>query len=56
MKQETIEGTKLYKRNGWYYIFAPAGGVKTGWQTVLRSKIFLDLMNIALLCVREILL
>ena len=34
----TIEGPKLYKRNGWYYIFAPAGGVKTGWQTVLRSK------------------
>ena len=36
--QETIEGPKLYKRNGYYYIFAPAGGVKTGWQTVLRSK------------------
>lgn len=36
--QETIEGPKLYKRNGWYYIFAPAGGVKCGWQTVLRSR------------------
>jgi len=36
--QETIEGPKLYKRNGYYYIFAPAGGVKTGWQSVLRSK------------------
>ena len=36
--QVTIEGPKLYKRNAWYYIFAPAGGVKTGWQTVLRSK------------------
>jgi len=34
----TIEGPKLYKRNGWYYIFAPAGGVATGWQLVLRSK------------------
>lgn len=34
----TIEGPKVYKRNGYYYIFAPAGGVKTGWQTVLRSK------------------
>ena len=34
----TIEGPKLYKRNGHYYIFAPAGGVKTGWQTVLRSN------------------
>ncbi len=34
----TIEGPKLYKRNGYYYIFAPAGGVKPGWQTVLRSR------------------
>ena len=34
----TIEGPKFYKRDGWYYIFAPAGGVATGWQTVLRSK------------------
>lgn len=36
--QGTIEGPKIYKRDGWYYIFAPAGGVKTGWQTVLRSR------------------
>lgn len=34
----TIEGPKFYRRNGWYYIFAPAGGVKPGWQTVLRSR------------------
>ena len=34
----TIEGPKIYKRNGWYYIFAPAGGVLTGWQMVMRSK------------------
>jgi beta-xylosidase len=34
----TIEGPKLYKRNNYYYIFAPGGGVSTGWQTVLRSK------------------
>ena len=34
----TIEGPKFYKRNGWYYVFAPAGGVKTGWQVVLRSR------------------
>lgn len=34
----TMEGPKFYKRNHWYYIFAPAGGVKPGWQTVLRSK------------------
>ncbi|UEG49386.1 glycoside hydrolase 43 family protein [Ferruginibacter lapsinanis] len=37
-KDPTIEGPKLYKRNGYYYIFAPAGGVGTGWQLVLRSK------------------
>jgi beta-xylosidase len=37
-KDPTIEGPKFYKRNGYYYIFAPAGGVATGWQTVLRSK------------------
>lgn len=36
--QHTIEGPKMYKRNGYYYIFAPAGGVKQGWQEVLRSK------------------
>jgi beta-xylosidase len=34
----TIEGPKLYKRNNYYYIFAPAGGVSTGWQVILRSK------------------
>ena len=34
----TIEGAKFYKRNGEYYIFAPAGGVATGWQVVLKSK------------------
>ena len=34
----TVEGPKLYKRNGFYYIFAPAGGVESGWQLALRSK------------------
>ncbi|GAB2530750.1 glycoside hydrolase family 43 protein [Spirosoma aerophilum] len=34
----TIEGPKAYKRHGFYYLFAPAGGVSTGWQLVLRSK------------------
>jgi len=34
----TIEGPKIYKRNGWYYVFAPAGGVAPGWQMVMRSK------------------
>lgn len=35
---ETIEGSKMYKRNGFYYIFCPAGGVVPGWQEVLRSS------------------
>jgi len=34
----TLEGPKFYKRNGYYYIFAPAGGVPTGWQLALRSR------------------
>ena len=36
--QETSEGPKFYKRGDYYYIFHPAGGVPTGWQTVQRSK------------------
>lgn len=32
------EGTKFLKRNGWYYLIIPEGGVGTGWQTVLRSR------------------
>lgn len=34
----TIEGAKFYKRSGFYYLFAPAGGVVSGWQLVMRSK------------------
>ena len=34
----TIEGAKFYKRNGFYYLFAPAGGVVSGWQLVMRSQ------------------
>ena len=34
----TIEGPKFYKKDGYYYIFAPSGGVSTGWQDVLRSR------------------
>jgi len=34
----TLEGPKFYKRNGYYYIMAPAGGVPTGYQLVMRSK------------------
>lgn len=34
----TIEGPKFYFRNNYYYIMAPAGSVKSGWQVCLRSK------------------
>ena len=34
----TVEGPKFYKRDGYYYVLAPAGGVSTGWQLALRSK------------------
>lgn len=34
----TVEGPKLYKYQGYYYIFAPAGQVAPGWQSVLRSE------------------
>lgn len=35
---KTIEGPKFFKRNGWYFIFAPAGGVAEGYQAVFRSR------------------
>jgi len=34
----TLEGPKWYRRDGWYWIFAPAGGVAKGWQYALRSR------------------
>jgi len=34
----TVEGPKLYRANGYYYVFAPAGGVEQGWQAVFRSR------------------
>jgi beta-xylosidase len=34
----TVEGPKLYKAHGYYYVFAPAGGVEMGWQAVFRSR------------------
>ena len=37
-KNPTIEGPKMYKRNGYYYIMAPAGGVGKGWELAMRSK------------------
>ncbi|HVZ99470.1 MAG TPA: glycoside hydrolase 43 family protein [Caulobacterales bacterium] len=33
-----LEGPKLYKRDGWYYIWAPIGGVGSGPEVVLRSR------------------
>jgi beta-xylosidase/pectin methylesterase-like acyl-CoA thioesterase len=35
---KTLEGPKFYKHDGWYYVFAPAGGVEEGWQSVFRSR------------------
>ena len=34
----TLEGGKFYKKDGYYYLLAPAGGVAMGWQIALRSK------------------
>jgi beta-xylosidase len=34
----TIEGPKIYRRGGYYYVFAPAGGVTDGYQAVFRSR------------------
>lgn len=34
----TLEGPKIYRRAGYYYVFAPAGGVTEGYQAVFRSK------------------
>jgi len=32
------EGTKFYRKDGYYYLSIPEGGVPIGWQTVLRAK------------------
>ncbi|MFI6482270.1 family 43 glycosylhydrolase [Nonomuraea sp. NPDC050663] len=34
----TLEGPKVYKRDGAYWIFAPAGGVAEGWQSAFRAE------------------
>ncbi|MBT2428535.1 family 43 glycosylhydrolase [Streptomyces sp. ISL-112] len=36
----TLEGPKLYRHDGHFWIFAPAGGVETGWQGAFRSREF----------------
>ncbi len=33
-----IEGPKFYRHGKYFYILAPAGGVRTGWQVALRSE------------------
>jgi beta-xylosidase len=38
VRYPTLEGPKFYRKDGWYSILAPAGGVKTGWQVALRSR------------------
>ncbi len=37
-EQPTLEGPKFLKRDGYYYILAPAGGVENGWQLAMRSR------------------
>ena len=37
-ENRTCEGPKFYKRNGWYWVMFPAGGVPTGHQIAMRSK------------------
>ena len=37
-KHPTLEGPKFLKRDGWYFLLAPAGGVATGWQLALRAR------------------
>lgn len=34
----TSEGPKFYKRDGFFWIMNPAGGVEMGWQLAMRSK------------------
>ncbi|MBK3567644.1 glycoside hydrolase 43 family protein [Streptomyces sp. MBT62] len=36
----TLEGPKVHRHDGWFWIFAPAGGVGTGWQGAFRSRGF----------------
>ena len=37
-ENHTAEGPKFYKRDGYYWIMCPAGGVAMGWQLAMRSK------------------
>jgi beta-xylosidase len=33
-----LEGPKVHKFDGWYYILCPGGGVQNGWQVAFRSR------------------
>lgn len=37
-ENHTTEGPKFYKRDSFYWIMCPAGGVAMGWQLAMRSK------------------
>ena len=51
-KHSVIEGCKFMKRNGFYYIHCPAGGVPTGWQTTMRAEDPLGPYEIRVVCER----
>ncbi len=37
-ENHTAEGPKFYRRDGYYWILCPAGGVAMGWQLAMRSR------------------
>jgi beta-xylosidase len=37
-RHHVMEGPKMFKRNGYYYVSAPAGGIEHGYQVTMRSK------------------
>lgn len=37
-KHHVMEGPRIFKRDGWYYISAPAGGIDHGYQVIMRSR------------------
>ncbi|POX36998.1 glycoside hydrolase [Streptomyces sp. Ru73] len=36
----TLEGPKLHRHDGWFWILAPAGSVESGWQGAFRARDF----------------
>jgi beta-xylosidase len=37
-RHHAMEGPRIFKRDGFYYISAPAGGIEHGYQVVMRSR------------------